>query len=203
MEIDVSRETLDRIEHFEGMLARWTAKINLVSKSTISEIRERHTNDSLQLVRFAPKTFDVWADFGSGGGLPALVLACVFKETVPDATMILVESDQRKSAFLRSVVRECELNAKVLADRAEELPSLHADVVSARALSSLDDLLGLAALHMSPDGCAIFPKGRRFHDEIEAAQRNWNFDVAVHPSVTDNEARILVCKDIERAKPRI
>ena len=136
----VSRETEDRLRAYAALIEKWTPKINLISRSTIPEIWARHILDSVQIVQLAPENWGSWTDLGSGGGLPGCVAAILAPE---NAHVTLVESDQRKVAFLRTVQRELDLPMTVLAERIEDADVAPADVVSARALAALTRALGL------------------------------------------------------------
>lgn len=133
----------------------------------------------------------MWCDLGSGGGLPAIVLAIIALECEPELCFHLVESDARKAAFLRIIVSEQRLNIQIHHARAELLPPLLAQTVSARALAPLDKLLGYVHRHLSPIGHALLPKGRNYEAEIAEACKNWTFEVDLVASVADEEARIL------------
>lgn len=195
-ELGVSRETEAQLAAFTALVARWTPRINLISPASLPEIDTRHILDSAQLLAFAPPHWSHWADLGSGGGFPGLVIAILARETQPVARITLVESDQRKATFLRTAIRELSLAAEVHAARAETIAPLAADVLTARALAPLPALLPLALRHLAPGGRALFPKGRRAADEIAEARRTWRFDLTSHPSRTDPEARILQIEGI-------
>jgi 16S rRNA (guanine527-N7)-methyltransferase len=196
---DVSRETSHSLLQFESLLKRWNPKINLVSPSTLLDIQSRHIEDSLQLLDLAPDQIRTWVDFGSGGGLPGLPIAIVAAASRPGMTMTLVESDKRKSAFLREASRQLGLNVRVVDKRLEDVEPLHADVISARAVSDLPRLLDLAQPHLAPNGICIFPKGSGAAEEIEAARQAWSFQCRMIPSKTQPDSAILVISEIHRA----
>ncbi|WP_458792108.1 16S rRNA (guanine(527)-N(7))-methyltransferase RsmG [Yoonia sp. MH D7] len=198
--MDVSRETIERLELFEALTKKWNPTINLVARSTLDDLWERHIVDSAQLFQYAPSLLKHWVDVGSGGGFPGIVIAAMAKELSPATRITMIESDQRKSTFLRTASRELSLDVTVLADRIEDVAPQSADVVSARALSNLDDLFALIQKHMTPLACAILPKGRTFESEISQAEKNWRFDLSAHASMTEPDARILVVKDIIRVR---
>lgn len=195
--LNVSRETSDLLLQFSALVERWTVKINLISKASVGDIWERHVADSAQLFELASE-FDHWVDLGSGGGFPGIVIAIIGKEAQPDAKITLVESDLRKATFLRTAIRELGLNATVIADRIEEMPSLSADVLSARALADLPTLLEYADLHLVRTGTAIFPKGQNWRKEDEAARELWSYTLEPVKSKTSAEAAILLIKDVSR-----
>lgn len=197
--INVSRETEERLRAFAALVAKWNPTINLISRKTIHEIWDRHIIDSAQLYPLAPSGFKTWVDLGSGGGFPGIVMACIGAEHQPDASFVLIESDQRKSTFLRTAARELSLNVTVIADRIEAVPAQNADVVSARALADLDLLLSFISFQMGSHGMAIVHKGRQAEREIADASLNWSFDLEDHPSITDPDARLL---SIQRIRPR-
>lgn len=189
--IDVSRETLVRLQAYEELIRKWTRQINLVSPATLPDLWQRHIVDSAQLFALHPKDGLRWVDIGSGAGLPGIVLAILAREHAQDAHVTLVESDQRKAVFLHTAIRELGLNATVLAERIEAVSPLGADLLTARALSPLSQLLTHAERHLAPQGVALFPKGRTASDEIRAALANWRFRLEEYPSMTDADSRIL------------
>lgn len=198
LKTDVSRETFERLEAYVALIEKWNPKINLVSKSSLPEIWDRHIWDSAQIFDISVEG-SVWADFGSGGGLPGIVLAIFAKECRPDMQFYLVESDQRKCAFLRNAAREIGLKVKVYAERIEVLDPIGASVISARALTDLNGLLGFVERHSAKNGVAILPKGETWEKEILQAQENWSFKYEEITSKTNNNATILKIKEFARA----
>lgn len=191
----VSRETLEKLKLLESLLTKWNRSINLVARSTIADVWSRHILDSAQLFQLG--AFRHWADLGAGAGFPGLVVSVLAAEKVPEARITLVEIDQRKATFLREASRMLGVPVNVVTERIEVLAPLSADVISARALASLSDLLGYAARHMTRDGRAVFPKGAGWRQEIDDARKRWSFDFEQRPSVTDPAAVILTVKAIE------
>jgi 16S rRNA (guanine527-N7)-methyltransferase len=172
----------------------------LISRPSVAELWDRHIVDSAQLFSFCPAEAQHWVDLGSGGGFPGLVIAILAQELRPSLRLTLVEADQRKATFLRQAAQSLGLSVSVRCDRIESLPPLAADVVSARALAPLADLLGLAERHLQPDGIVVFPKGERYAQEIDAARKTWAFDAEIHPSLSQPESAILIIRKYERAR---
>lgn len=192
--LDVSRETIEKLKSLEALLGKWNPAINLVSRNTIGAAWSRHILDSAQLFQIAP--FRVWADLGSGGGFPGLVVAVLAAELAPDAKVVLVEADQRKATFLREAARNLGVAAQVDAHRIEEVEPLAADVLSARALAPLTVLCGFAGRHLGPGGTAVFPKGQNWQAEVDEARKRWKFDLDVRPSLVEASSVVLVMKAI-------
>ncbi|OYU20332.1 MAG: 16S rRNA (guanine(527)-N(7))-methyltransferase RsmG [Rhodobacteraceae bacterium PARR1] len=196
--LDVSRETFDRLTALSALLQKWNPAINLVAKSTLRETWTRHIVDSAQLYRLAPPQVGHWADLGSGGGFPGLVIAILAAELDVQRHLTLVESDQRKATFLRQAARELGLTqTTVVSERVESILPLSADVLSARALAGLPKLCAFACLHLSPTGLGLFPKGAQHRDEVAQAKQDWRFDLSVFPSDTDPSAVVLAMKAIQ------
>lgn len=189
--LDVSRETIRRLEHYAELLLKWNPTVNLVSRSTLGDIWGRHIMDSAQVYDAAPGEWSQWLDMGSGGGFPGMVIAILAAERNPAGQVILAESDRRKAAFLRTVAREVGVPATVHAERIERLAPQGADVVSARALAPLVDLLGYARRHLRPGGVALFPKGESYGDELREALDRESFTYELIPSRTDPRAAII------------
>lgn len=195
----VSRETATRLDVFVELLLKWQRAVQLASASSLSHLWTRHVADSLQLLDLAPEA-KVWADLGSGGGFPGLVVAIALKDRA-GAKVHLVESDQRKSAFLREAVRVLELPAMIHVKRIEALspdalPDL--EIVTARALAPLSELLELANPFLQNGAKALFMKGANLDNELTAATKSWNIRSTTVPSKTDAEGRILLVDQVLR-----
>lgn len=196
---NVSRETMEKLGRYEQLLVKWNGSINLVSKGTISDLWHRHFADSAQLLASAPLNAHMWLDFGSGAGFPALVCAILAEEQRPELRISLVESDQRKSAFLMTVAHELALSVKVIPERIEKLKAVKADIISARAVAALPDLLAFSAPHRQESTILLFPKGNNYESELTIAKKNWHIDVEIIQSLTDSGSVILKIKDTKRA----
>ncbi len=159
---------------------------------------ERHVADSAQVFRLSQCREGVWGDLGSGGGLPGSVVAIIAADEAPLLRVVLVESDIRKAAFLSEVARECGVAMDVVARRIEEVEPLNAQVISARALAPLSQLLHFARRHVATGGIGLFPKGASVHTEIEAARSEWRFEPRLHASQTNPGSFIVEIGDFER-----
>lgn len=196
--LDVSRETLERLNTLSELLVKWNSKINLVSPSTIDDLWTRHILDSTQIFEMVEPTGGKWLDIGSGGGFPGLVLSILNMELDKPWEITMMESDIRKCTFLRTVLRETGANAKVVTARIEKAEPHQADVVSARALADLSNLFEFTERHMLSNGQAIFPKGVNWKKELQAAEKTWSFSSEVIKSNTQEGAVILKVRDITR-----
>ncbi|AAV93333.1 16S rRNA (guanine(527)-N(7))-methyltransferase RsmG [Ruegeria pomeroyi] len=195
--LNVSRETFERLKIFADLVHKWNPRINLVSKRSLEDLWTRHIIDSIQVFRNAPKG-DLWVDLGSGGGFPGLICAILAAEEKPETQFICVESDQRKSAFLRSAARECGIACQVISERIEHLDPLDADILSARALTDLTGLLGFAERHLKIGGTALFPKGAAWKKELQDAAKQWNFSYDAVTSLTEPQAVLLKITGVTR-----
>ncbi|MCC6006276.1 MAG: class I SAM-dependent methyltransferase [Rhodobacteraceae bacterium] len=173
------------------MLQRWSGAINLVARPTLQDVWTRHILDSAQLWALRPARGALWADLGAGAGFPGLVIAAIAAEQAPGMAVALVESDQRKCAFLRSAAREMGLAPAIHTARAEVLPPLGADVVSARALAPLPLLWPMVRRHLAPGASALLPKGARAGAELAEALALWPLAVQKTQSWTDPNAVVL------------
>lgn len=180
----------DELERFAALLRKWNAVQNLVSRETIDELWPRHIDDSLQLMRFVRDVDRHVVDLGSGGGFPAIPMAIASRGA--DRRFTLVEPVGKKAAFLKTVARELALPITVLAQRAEQIDSRETfDLVTSRALTALPALLGMAMPLAAANGHFLFPKGRNYRQELDAAAALYHFDVVAHPSESDAEGVIL------------
>jgi 16S rRNA (guanine527-N7)-methyltransferase len=195
---NVSRETISRLQAYEALLRRWNVKINLVAKSTLDDIWQRHFADSAQLFQLARQKSGLWVDLGSGAGFPGMVLAIMARELAPDLRIALIESDQRKCAFLQTVATAVAVDAKIISQRAELVEPQNANLVVARALAALTELIPLAQRHLANDGECLFLKGVTAESELTAVGRIWDSSVETIPSVTDPNGVVLRIGDIHR-----
>jgi 16S rRNA (guanine527-N7)-methyltransferase len=195
-EVAIAPDIRQRLETFAALLRHWNARINLVSRADIALLWPRHIDDSLQLAPLLPAVRSELIDLGSGAGFPGLVLAIATGWHVH-----LVESDQRKAAFLREAARVTQAAATIHAVRAESLRQAPAQVVTARALAPLAELLVLAHPLLADTGICLFPKGRSADDELTAVANEWHMRCERFASRTSPAATILRISEIRRAGP--
>jgi 16S rRNA (guanine527-N7)-methyltransferase len=206
--VPVSRETQRRLDMFVDVLLRWQRTTNLVASSTLARLWTRHIADSLQLFALAPAA-RLWVDLGSGAGFPGLPIACVLAEE-PGAMVHLVESNEKKAAFLREAVRASGASARVHHVRAEDFAKSCEEpvqAVTARALAPLKTLCDQAFPLMARGAVGLFLKGQDVDAELTAAAKYWSIDAAKVPSKTSPEGCIIVIRGLHRresadARPR-
>jgi 16S rRNA (guanine527-N7)-methyltransferase len=196
-QLHVSRESWLRIEQFIELLLRWQQSINLISPASIPLIWERHVLDSLQVLPLIPLNTKIVADLGSGSGFPALPLAIA-----SDLEFHLYESNNKKAAFLREAMRVTGCKGVVHPQRLEgKIPTEgypQVQLVTARALSSLSDLLTLAEPFMKSGAQALFHKGQDVDLELTQAQKYWRIQFTKHQSLTDSQGIILAVQEASR-----
>jgi 16S rRNA (guanine527-N7)-methyltransferase len=195
--IPLPNEIFGQIETYHDLLVKWQKAINLVSPKTIPESWHRHFLDSAQIAKFVPDT-GVLADIGSGAGFPGLVVAMM----KPQLQVHMIESDERKGQFMRTVSRETGLKTVTIhTNRIEISHSLvQPDIVTARALKSLPELLDFVWpwAEANPKLLCCFLKGRGAEDEIETARKRYMFEIEKHQSITEQDAAIVIVKGIRR-----
>lgn len=194
---DVSHETIARLDAFVALLTTWQKTTNLIAPSTLASIWTRHIADSLQILDLVPNA-QTWIDLGSGGGFPGVAVACALKSP---AIVHLVESNAKKAAFLREAGRVTGAPVKIHNLRIEDFIKQYvgpADVVTARALAPLPELLGFAAPFVRMGAQALLLKGQDVADELTKAAKYWKIEADLKPSRTDPKGRILVVRGLER-----
>lgn len=189
----VPRETFEKIEAYAELLKEESRRQNLVASSTLSALWERHIIDSAQLVRFEPFAGASWVDVGSGAGLPGIVVACLV-----EGPMTLIEPRRLRADFLHRVCESLRLNATVLHGKAESAMGSH-DVITARAVARLGQLLKISAHLSTRKTVWVLPKGRSARAELAEAEQSWQGAFHVEQSVTDADSFIVVGSGV-RAK---
>jgi 16S rRNA (guanine527-N7)-methyltransferase len=200
--VNVSRETLARLDRLVDLLLEWQQTRNLIAASTVPNIWTRHVADSLQLLDLAPEA-KTWVDLGSGGGFPGLVLACALPERA-GGKVHMVESIAKKCAFLQAVVDDLGLPAEVHCQRVESFIPVfpnRPDVVTARALAPLPKLLEMAYPLLKKGTRGLFLKGQDVGSELTESSKYWIITYQLAPSRTDERARIVVIESLESRKP--
>jgi 16S rRNA (guanine527-N7)-methyltransferase len=186
---NVSRETQEKLAIYVALLIKWQARINLVSSRTLPQIWHRHILDSAQLVRYLPAAPSTIMDMGSGAGLPGVILAIL-----TDHQIHLVESDSRKVSFMRTALRETGTQAILHEQRMESLPSIQPDIITARALAPLAQLLDLSKHQHHDQLHYLFLKGREVKQELTALPSYPKLKAEAFPSLTDSDASIVRLK---------
>ena len=186
----VSRETFEKLEAFVALLREESGRQNLVSASTLDRIWDRHILDSAQLAKFEPRSGASWVDIGSGAGLPGIVIGCLV-----DGPVTLIEPRRLRADFLHKVVESLALNASVICAKAERAGGSF-DVITARAVASLENLLRISQ-HLSTGKTVwALPKGRSANKELAEAQRSWQGRFHLEQSVVDRESWIVVAAGV-------
>lgn len=193
------------LESFSALLLKWNATQNLVSRETVENVWERHILDSLQLLPYLPGPTMPRChilDVGSGGGMPALPLAIALKGT--GTRIQLVEPIGKKVAFLRTAIRQFSLEAEVHAGRTDDFDSRETQfaAITSRALAPLPRLFHMIAPFFSPESVAVLHKGKDHAAEVTESRLDWDFDVVVTNSVTDDRGVLLEVRNLRLKSSR-
>jgi 16S rRNA (guanine527-N7)-methyltransferase len=187
---NVSRETFEKIEAYAALLKEEAQRQNLVSASTLDRLWDRHILDSAQLARFEPYPGASWVDVGSGAGLPGIVIACLVGGPVT-----LIEPRRLRAEFLHKVCESLQLRATVWAGKAERAQGTY-DVITARAVANLSELLKISAHLSTRNSLWVLPKGQSADRELAEAQQAWQGAFHVERSATNPESRIVVATGV-------
>jgi len=194
--LNVSRETLDKLDAFATLVSTAQQSQNLVSASTLASFWTRHIVDSAQLSLFASE--GVWLDIGSGAGLPGIVTAIL-----TGCPTLLVEPRARRAAFLQDAVdRLALINVKVHACKLQNLTPQPVDIITARALTALPALIEMAIPFARKGTIWLLPKGKSAHVELASLPSTWQGNWEVRSSVTDPDSQILIGRHVRVDKKR-
>lgn len=184
-----SREAIAKLERYAEMLAEWSQKFNLIAPSTLPHIWSRHFLDSAQLLPLVKGSN--LADMGAGAGFPGMVLSILGVSDVH-----LIESTGKKANFLRAVASDLGLNITIHQNRAEDIKDMRFDVITARALAPLKDLLSLSANLLRKEGYCVFLKGQKSDVELTDAKKYWMFDCEIKQSISDPSGSVLTIRNL-------
>jgi 16S rRNA (guanine527-N7)-methyltransferase len=195
-ELDVSRETLDRLKAFAALLEAENERQNLVSRSTIPSLWTRHILDSAQLILQAPSPSGSWLDLGSGAGFPGLIVAALHQGPVT-----LVESRKLRVDFLVRAAEVLGVAPKIIPTKLERLPDEPFDIISARAFATSGQTLSLSHRFSTGKTRWILPKGASAQSELEAVRTSWHGEFRLVPSLTDPDASIIIAEGVRPRRP--
>jgi len=189
----VSRETVDRLRRYAALLRQEASRQNLVSRGTLDHLWERHILDSAQLLHFEPRPGASWVDIGSGAGLPGMVIAILGRGPVT-----LIEPRRLRADFLARTVETLGLDDRVtvIASKAENARGRF-DLITARAVASLDRLLTISTHLSTGKTLWVLPKGQSAQSELAEARRRWHCETQIVASCTDPDAGILVLRNVK------
>jgi 16S rRNA (guanine527-N7)-methyltransferase len=187
---------MERLEAYAVLLIAWSARINLVGRTTLDDLWRRHFLDSAQLLPLFPSDVESLVDLGSGAGFPGLVLAILGVRGVE-----LIEADSRKAVFQREAARVTGVDATIRGCRIEAVMRHEVDVVTARGCAPLDRLLALGERFIGQRTTCLFLKGVHAEEELTAAGKAWRMSVSRHPSRADPGGSVLLLQQVVR-EPR-
>ena len=189
--LNVSRETFPQFEAYCELLKKENSKINLISKSTETEMRKRHIVDCAQTIDFIDENYKICTDVGSGSGLPGIVLAIIMKIKKPDMKFHLYEKSFKKCQFLSAVKEKLDLNAEVFQKDIFKEKNIETDLIITRAFKPLPIVLDLAEKNFKKFKSLIIFLGKNKKNILEKALSNWSFDYKEKKSITSSESKII------------
>ena len=197
---NVPRETFVDFESFILMLQERNKEINLISKETAKNdtIRERHIEDSAQIIDFVDLNSKVITDIGSGGGMPGIIISIMLKNLEKTAKVHLYEKSQHKSSFLRKVSRELKLNTEVIQENIFETQNLESGTIMARAFKPLPIVLELVYRNFNNYKNLILFMGKNGGKILEDTLKIWDFDFEKKKSVSSEDSFLLNIKNIKK-----
>jgi len=197
---NVPRETFIEFESFIDMLQKKNEEINIISKETAKNvvIRERHVEDSAQVLEFVDLNSNIITDIGSGGGMPGIIISIMLKNLKKSSKVNLFEKSHHKSSFLRQVSRELKLNTEVIQQNIFEVQNLESGTIMARAFKPLPIILELVYKNFKNYNNLILFMGKNGEKILEDTLKDWDFDFVKKNSITSKDSFLLNIKNIKK-----
>jgi|TARA_B110000467_G_C18127355_1_gene371326 16S rRNA (guanine527-N7)-methyltransferase len=197
---NVPRETFIEFESFIDMLQKKNEEINIISKETAKNevIRERHVEDSAQVLEFIDLNSNIITDIGSGGGMPGIIISIMLKNLKKSSKVNLFEKSHHKSSFLRQVSRELKLNTEVIQQNIFEVQNLESGTIMARAFKPLPIILELVYKNFKNYNNLILFMGKNGEKILEDTLKDWDFDFVKKNSITSKDSFLLNIKNIKK-----
>ena len=189
---NLNKIQVEKIEFFITSIINHNQHTNLVGKSTIENIWDRHVLDCLQLTKYISNKKLKILDLGTGPGLPGVLLSIIGYQNV-----LMIDSIKKKTDFVKKMVKELSLSAKIQNKRIEKTPTSQQDIILSRALAPLIKLLTYARMHSNKNTTSLFLKGRNVNIEIDKAMKEYFFDFEKIESISSGDGCILQIKNIK------
>ncbi len=189
----ITNDQISSLEKFVNSILQQNLKYNFIGRSTIDDIWQRHILDCAQLVKFIEDKNKKFADFGSGCGLPGIVLSILGLKEIH-----LIEKSYRKSEFLRQAKHLSSNYIFVRQAKLEEIDKIKFDCITSRALAPLPRLLDYALKFLKKDGYCLFLKGKNLSQEIDNSKNIYNFEFEKFTSITSPQSNIIKIKNITK-----
>ena len=197
--LDVSRETLERLDEYSKDIILKNKEINLISKSTESSIKSRHIADSMQTIDFIDKNdIRICTDLGSGAGLPGIVLGIIMSSKKPTFKVIFYEKSYHKSNFLREMSKKFNLDAEIYQKNIFNEKNLITDVIISRAFKPLPVIFQIAKTNFKNFKYIILFLGKSGKKILKDAMKNWKFDYEERKSLTNDESIIVKISNLKK-----
>ena len=197
--LDVSRETLERLDEYSKDIILKNKEINLISKSTESSIKSRHIADSMQTIDFIDKNdIRICTDLGSGAGLPGIVLGIIMSSKKPNFKVIFYEKSYHKSNFLREMSKKFNLDAEIYQKNIFNEKNLITDVIISRAFKPLPVIFQIAKTNFKNFKYIILFLGKSGKKILKDAMKNWKFDYEERKSLTNEESIIVKISNLKK-----
>ena len=184
-----------KISRYVAEVHNFNKHTNIVGKSTLKNIWQRHIADSLQLSKFIPEKKSKIFDLGTGGGFPGLPLSIIGYSNI-----FMVDSVGKKIDFVRNIIKLLSLSAKTEKKRIEKLNIGKAELIVSRALAPLNKLLPYSLLVSNKNTTSLFLKGRNVYNEINMAKQNFYFNFEIFKSISSKEGCVLKIQNIQIKK---
>ena len=190
-EFVLNKTQVDKIDFYLSSIIEHNKHTNLVGKSTIENIWDRHVLDCLQLTKYIINKKLKILDLGTGAGLPGVLFSIVGFQKV-----LMVDSVKKKTDFVRKIIKELSLTAKIQNKRIEKPPTSQHNIIASRALAPLVKLLTYARMYSNKNTTSLFLKGRNANSEIDIASKVYFFEFEKIKSLSSDDGCVLKINNI-------
>jgi 16S rRNA (guanine527-N7)-methyltransferase len=191
-EFVLNKTQVDKIDFYLSSIIKYNKHTNLIGKSTIENIWDRHVLDCLQLTKHITNKKLRILDLGTGAGLPGVLLSIAGHQKV-----LMVDSVKKKTDFVRKIIKDLSLTAKIQNKRIEKPPTSQHDIVVSRALAPLVKLLTYARMYSNKNTTSFFLKGKNAISEIDIASKEFFFEFEKIKSLSSDDGCILKINNIK------
>ena len=185
-----SQDALYKIDIFCRELIKYNQKFNLIAKSTIDQIWDRHVLDSAQLVKFIEFNDDSsLSDLGTGAGFPGIILAIFNKNK--KFHVKLYDKSKVRTKFLTLVCEKLNIKAEIY-ENDYITHEIRTNYVISRAFKKLEEHIRISREIIKVSHKLIILKGKKAEEEIKKLNNNFNYRYSLEKSITSPDSKIII-----------
>jgi 16S rRNA (guanine527-N7)-methyltransferase len=195
---NVSRETIEKLNIYNDFLLENNKLLNLIGKTTESNIFSRHFTDSAQIYDIIEDKSEI-VDIGSGAGFPGVIIKILMDSKKVDGNVVLIDKSPKKCKFLNDLSSKLDIKLKIQNVKLEDYKFSKISTIVSRAFKKAIETIDILFKNNDKIRTIILMKGKTYQQELEDAKKKYTFDLEKFRSITSDESYILKISNIKHS----